>query len=87
MVLTSASKSGSDSSVIIAVQPTHAEAMLWLELNCRTLSATRYSDMTVAVERFVVEQEEIRAQATSRFEPRRWLTHGKPGVGKSKLIY
>ena len=66
--------------------PTAAECKRWVEEKCAELCAEQLQEMRRVVARCVAEMEEDSRSRALRSEPVRWLTHGKPGVGKSKLI-
>ena len=82
----SSSHVGRLGSVEVKKLPTREEAMDWVRQSCAELSTEQSECMNRVVERCLVEQVEDNGRTVPRSEPLRWLTHGKPGVGKSKLI-
>ena len=63
----------------------------WLRRHCASpwrdeLAEEQYDDVHRVAMRCLKESEEDATAASPRSEPLRRLTHGKPGVGKSKVI-
>ena len=72
-------------------RPTEAEVVAWMVRHCDgpwrdELAKEQYEDIQRVVERCLQEFREDMTNVSSRSEPLRWVTHGKPGVGKSKVI-
>ena len=62
------------------------EVEAWLRRNCKELTQEQYALVQRVADRCLTETTEDYSDLGVRSEPLRWITHGKPGVGKSIVI-
>lgn len=74
-------------SVHIQTASNEAQVNAWMRLHAAELNDEQRRDLRRVAKRCVAESTGCKTTTGDCSEPVRWLTHRKPGVGKTKLVH